>query len=135
PQRAGNAEARARMLREARAQAAISHPNVCTIYQAGEDADGVWIAMELLAGPTLADKLHDAPLAPALVATGSAQIARALTAAHARGLVHRDLKPGNVMLDGSGHVKVTDFGLVKLVEPEPHGDDSTASPDVEATLT
>jgi hypothetical protein len=134
PERAGHAEARARMLREARAQAALNHPHVCTIHQAGEDGDGVWIAMELLAGPSLDVKLRAAPVAALQVASWGADIARALAAAHARGLVHRDLKPSNVMLDAAGRVKVTDFGLVKLVGGDAHGD-AAASPAIETTLT
>jgi tRNA A-37 threonylcarbamoyl transferase component Bud32 len=134
PERAGHAEARARMLREARAQAALNHPNICTIHQAGDDDDGVWIAMELLAGPSLDVKLRAAPVAAVQVAAWGADIARALATAHARSLVHRDLKPSNVMLDAAGRVKVTDFGLVKLVAGDAHAD-AASSPAIETTLT
>ncbi|MFN0250251.1 MAG: protein kinase domain-containing protein [Kofleriaceae bacterium] len=113
--RAGNAESRARMLREARAQAALNHPNICTIYQAGDDDDGVWIAMERLPGPTLAE-LSKSPPEIGRIARWGHQIARALAAAHAVGLAHRDLKPSNAMLDARGEVKLLDFGLAKRLE-------------------
>jgi hypothetical protein len=109
-------DARRRMLDEARAQAALAHPNVCVVHGAGEDEHGVWIAMELLDGPNLVQAMRRSPEHDVRRALRWAtQIAAALEAAHARGLVHRDLKPANVMLHGDG-LKLVDFGLAKRVE-------------------
>jgi serine/threonine protein kinase len=126
PGRVDNAEARARMLREARAQATVSHANVCTIYQAGEGPEGVWIAMELLPGPTLVDRVRAGGLPSGEVARLGAQMAAGLAAAHARALVHRDVKPANAMLDADGAVKLLDFGLVKELEPALSADGKSA---------
>ena len=117
---ASDPDRRARFDREARAAAALSHPNICTIHEIG-DADGrLYIAMELLEGATLTDALAHgpAPMAITEVLDIGIQIADALNAAREKHLVHRDLKSGNIMLLPRGQVKVLDFGLAKRVAPD-----------------
>jgi tetratricopeptide (TPR) repeat protein/tRNA A-37 threonylcarbamoyl transferase component Bud32 len=117
-------EVRARLSREARAMAKVTHPHVVTVYDAGELDDGVFIAMELIDGATLAQWLaaEDRPwraIVGIFVAAG-----RGLVAAHAAGIVHRDFKPENVLVDNRGRAAVTDFGLAMEPElPAPPGDD------------
>ena len=107
-----SATARERLWREARAAASVNHPNICQIYEIGEDAGRLFIAMELLDGQALADRLREGPLsAEETVAIGLGMLS-ALAALHRRGLVHRDLKPSNVFLTGHG-VKLLDFGLAR----------------------
>lgn len=111
---------RQRLEREARAISSLDHPHICALYDIGSDAGSdYYIVMQLLQGQTLADRLTSGPLPLADVLTISAQIADALAAAHRRGFVHRDLKPGNVMLtrgrDGEPFVKLLDFGLAKQI--------------------
>jgi serine/threonine protein kinase/TolB-like protein len=108
--------AKQRFLQEARAASALDHPNVCTVYEAGESDDGQpFLAMACYAGETLKTRLdRDGVLPLDDVATISGEILRALGAAHAAGVVHRDLKPGNVMLTTDGPVKILDFGLAKV---------------------
>jgi TolB-like protein len=101
-----------RFLREARAAASISHPNVCQLYEVGEDAGRPFIAMELLAGESLADRLQRGALPPAEAVQITLGILAALEALHARGVIHRDLKPSNVFLTPHG-VKLLDFGLAR----------------------
>ena len=102
-----------RFTREARAIARLNHPAICTLYDVG-DQDGVpFLVMELLEGETLADSLEAGSVAVERALVIATQIAEALDAAHAKGVIHRDLKPGNVMLTPSG-VKLLDFGLAKL---------------------
>jgi serine/threonine protein kinase/Leucine-rich repeat (LRR) protein len=105
---------KARFLREARAQAAVEHENVATIYQVVEAAGTVFLAMPLLRGRTLADELRAGPLSVTEAVRVLREIAEGLAAAHARGLVHRDIKPGNVWLEGEKRrVKILDFGLAR----------------------
>ena len=109
--------ARQRLLREARAVAALDHPNVCTIFEVGETTEGrTFLAMACYDGETLAQRLQRGPLPAAEAVEIAAQIAAGLEHAHERGIVHRDLKPANVMLTREGLVKVLDFGIAKLVD-------------------
>ena len=102
-------ERRKRFWREARAAASINHPNICQIHEIGEDAGTLFIAMELLEGESLADRLRRGPLSVADALPIALGILAALSALHGRGLVHRDLKPSNVFLTPHG-VKLLDFG-------------------------
>jgi tRNA A-37 threonylcarbamoyl transferase component Bud32 len=108
--------ARARFEREARALAGFSHPNAVAVFDAGNDADGPYIVMELLAGPTLSEHLRVHGRLSFAEASGIAdQILAALGAAHARGIVHRDVKPANVLFAADGTVKLADFGIAKVM--------------------
>ena len=112
-----DAEAKARFIHEARSASALDHPNICTIYEINEHAAGhLFIAMALIEGETLKQKLarHPLPLAEAI--NWAEQVAQGLGQAHARGIVHRDIKPANVMVDDAGQVKIVDFGLAKVAE-------------------
>ncbi|MDX1969270.1 MAG: SUMF1/EgtB/PvdO family nonheme iron enzyme [Planctomycetaceae bacterium] len=115
PAIAKSAAAKARFLREARAAAAVEHDNIIAIYQVGEDRGLPFLAMPLLQGETLADRLkREQRLPSAEVARIGREIAAGLAAAHERGLIHRDIKPANLWLDGrSGRVKILDFGLAR----------------------
>ncbi len=104
-----------RFLREARAMAAIRHDNLVTVYQAGQDGDTAFLAMELLDGETLLDRLRrEGTLPPTEVARVGREVCAGLAAIHARGLVHRDIKPANLWLEvGTDRVKILDLGLVR----------------------
>jgi serine/threonine protein kinase len=112
-----DALARERFWREARAAGALSHPNICHIYEIGEDDDDLFIAMERLTGESLAERLKRGALAPQEAAQVALGALDALEAVHARGLLHRDLKPSNVYLTPHG-VKLLDFGLAVAVATE-----------------
>ena len=106
-----------RLLREARSAAALEHPNVCTIHEIGQTDDGrPFIAMALYEGETLKEKLRRGPLPPEEAVTIAIQIARGLEAAHARGILHRDVKPGNVILGIGGTTRLLDFGLATVMD-------------------
>jgi len=105
-----------RFLREARTASALNHPNICTIYEIGEHEDRPFIAMELLQGHTLEHEIGGRPLPINTLLDLSIQIADALDAAHAKGLVHRDVKPSNVLLDADDHVYVADLGIGRRLE-------------------
>lgn len=105
--------ARRRILREARAAGALSHPGIATIYDVLDAPEGLFIVMELVPGETLAGKLRAGPLPPDEALEVCAQLADALAHAHARGVVHRDLKPSNIHLTPQGRAKILDFGIAK----------------------
>ncbi|MFN2590997.1 MAG: serine/threonine-protein kinase, partial [Actinomycetota bacterium] len=100
-----------RFRREARAAAGLSHPNIAGVFDYGEEGGAPYLVMELIHGETLADRLARGPLESDEAARIAAEIADALQAAHDAGVIHRDVKPGNVMLEAGGRVRVLDFGI------------------------
>lgn len=106
--------ARARFLREAQAAAALDNPHVCTVYEASEHEGRAYIAMALIEGGSLKERIAHGPLAPGEMLALSRQIAEGLAEAHGRKIVHRDIKPGNILLSGGRHAKIADFGLARI---------------------
>ncbi|MDQ2882725.1 MAG: protein kinase [Actinomycetota bacterium] len=104
---------RERSLREARAIAALSHPNVVTLYDVAREGAAPFVVMELVASASLAELLRDGALPPDRVISIGAAVAAALQAAHAAGITHRDVKPGNVLMAHDGRIKLTDFGIAR----------------------
>jgi tetratricopeptide (TPR) repeat protein len=130
PKDAGDAEAAARLLREARVASSLNHPNVAVVYDVGEaEIDGRragYVAMEYVKGRTLSQLLEAGRMEAASILPIARQVAEALADAHEHGVVHRDVKPGNVMVNERGLVKVLDFGLARFVPPA-HEDSATWS--------
>jgi eukaryotic-like serine/threonine-protein kinase len=124
---ADDPERRARMLREARAAAALNHPNICTVYEVGEAAGRPFIAMEVVEGRSLSARIAEGPLSVDEVRHIGVQLADAVAHAHDRGIVHRDLKGANVMVTPEGRVKVLDFGLAAQVSDQQLTDLTTHS--------
>ncbi|MFZ0417115.1 MAG: protein kinase [Candidatus Sulfotelmatobacter sp.] len=118
PQLSSDQNALDRFLLEARTASALNHPNICTIYAVEKAGEQSFIAMELLEGETLDRRLSAGPLAIDRLLEWSIQLADALDAAHAKGIIHRDIKAANIFLTQRGPVKVLDFGLAKLTRPE-----------------
>ena len=122
-----NAEFKQRFEREAKSVSQLSHPHICALYDVGNQDGTEYLVMELLEGQILSDRLSRGPLPREQVLEFGKQIAEALDTAHRRSLVHRDLKPGNVMITRSG-VKLLDFGLAKAIGARPDGEDVTSLP-------
>src|SRR6202140_211179 len=121
-----DAERLQRFVREARAAAALNHPNILSIFDIGEERGAPYIVSELLEGQTLRERIRSGPLSSRKAVDYALQVARGLAAAHDRGIVHRDLKPENLFLTHDDRVKILDFGLAKLTGP---GDALTGSED------
>jgi len=113
----GDSRTRDRFVREAKSAAALDHPFICKIYEAGESKGKAFIAMEYIEGQTLQDRIEQEPVSLKDSIRITLEIAEALENAHKAGIVHRDLKPANIMITSQGHTKVMDFGLAKRVLP------------------
>src|SRR5260370_1876903 len=115
---AANQDRMRRFVQEAKAEAALNHPNIAHIYEIGESDDTNFIAMEFVDGETLREKIYRENSELKLLLKHLLQVAEGLAKANASGIVHRDLKPENIMITRDGHAKILDFGLGKLIEPQ-----------------
>src|SRR5205809_2460552 len=116
---AANQDRMRRFTQEAKSAAALNHPNIAHIYEIGEHEGVNFIAMEFIDGETLREKIHREQTDLRKLLRYLQHVAEGLAKAHAAGIVHRDLKPDNIMITRDGHAKILDFGLAKLIEPQP----------------
>ncbi len=134
PHLSEDAEAQRRFEREARAVSSLSHPHICTLYDVGRHEDSSYLVMEYLEGETLADRLKRGALPVEELLRYATEVASALDNAHRQGLVHRDLKPGNIMLTTAG-AKILDFGLARSAGPSATHPELSRSPTLSEPLT
>ncbi len=119
-----------RFQQEAQAAGMLNHPNILAIYDIGTQNGSPYVVSELLEGETLRERLRGGPLPPRKAVDYALQVARGLAAAHEREIVHRDLKPENIFVTKDGRVKILDFGLAKLIQPEVTGTAQTSAPTI-----
>src|SRR6478672_2851270 len=117
-----------RFAQEARAAAALNHPNILSIFDIGDQQGSLYVVSELLEGETLRERLRNGALSARKAIDYALQVARGLAAAHEKGIVHRDLKPENLFVTNDGRVKILDFGLAKLTQSEAQSGPQTNLP-------